>query len=47
MTLNTLRLDQGEEEESESWGEGRGEKERGCATRVEGDERETSVEEAC
>ena len=30
----------------ENWGEGREEKERGCAPRVEGDERATGVEEA-
>ena len=29
------------------WGEGREEKERGCAPRVEGDERSTGVEEVC
>jgi len=31
----------------ENWGEGRGEKERGCAPRVECDERETGVEASC
>jgi len=34
-------------EDGENCGEERGEKESGCAPRVEGDERETGVEEAC
>ena len=36
-----------ETDEEESWGEGKGERERGCAQRVTRDERETGVEEAC
>jgi len=77
MAQNIVRLDEGEEEESEvtqeaqaemggggrnrkrredrrqmrrrwkNWGEGTGEKERACAPRVEGDEREMEVEKAC
>jgi len=34
-------------QDEENWGEGRGEKERGCASRVECDEHETGVEEDC
>ena len=40
------RTGDGRREDGENWGEGREEKERGFAPRVEGDERTTGVEEA-
>ena len=41
------RTGDGRGEDGENWGECREEKGRGCDPRVEGDERETGVEEAC